>query len=155
MMHFSFSDRSGCLFCLFGLFTLSFTWAPETRAQTFRIHCGVDSRGTAVYREVFEYDFVTTHPDFPGGDMKLLEYINSHRHYPENAYKAGIEGRVTCSFVVNCDGSISDVVVVRGVEPSLDTEAARLLSDMPKWNPGKMGGQPVAVRVIHTVPFRR
>ncbi|MDE6027274.1 MAG: energy transducer TonB [Muribaculaceae bacterium] len=111
--------------------------------------------GLKNYIEVYEYDFVTEKPSFPGGDSKLLSYINSARKYPEEAYKRGIEGKVTCSFVVNRDGSISHVRVLRGVERSLNKEAVRILSKMPLWHPGRLEGEKVPVRVVRSVTFRK
>lgn len=124
-------------------------------SQTCRVNAGQSVEGVQSYIEVYEYDFVTDKPCFPGGDRLLLSYINSTRCYPEEAYKRGIEGNVTCSFVVNRDGSISHVRVLRGVEPSLNREAVRILSRMPLWNPGRLEGETVPVRVVRSVAFRK
>ncbi|MDE5791558.1 MAG: energy transducer TonB [Muribaculaceae bacterium] len=124
-------------------------------SQTCRVKAGHSVEGVKNYIEVYEYDFVTEKPSFPGGDRLLLSYINSTRCYPEDAYKRGIEGKVTCSFVVNKDGSISHVKVLRGVEPSLNKEAVRILSRMPLWMPGRLEGEAVPVRVVRSVAFRR
>ncbi len=124
-------------------------------AQRCRVSCGVRADGTTIYREVYEYNYVTVKPSFPGGDCKMTTYVNSERHYPEAAYKNRVQGRVTCSFIVNPDGSISHVQVVRGVEASLNAEAIRILSNMPEWIPGKMGSHAVPVRLTYTIPFRR
>lgn len=127
----------------------------RAEAQTYRVSAGFTPDGCACFMEVFEYDYVTEKPSFPGGDDKMLTFINSHREYPPEAYKRGIQGRVTCSFVVNIDGSISHVTILRGVERSLNREALRLISSMPDWQPGKINGMPVPTRVIRSVPFRR
>lgn len=124
-------------------------------AQTYRVNAGVSPSGVKHYLEVFEYDFVTEKPSFPGGDRKLIEFINAHRRYPSRAYNNGEQGRVTCSFIINTDGSVSHVRVVRSVSSSLNEEAIRIFKLMPAWNPGKMNGQPVPVRVIHSIPFRK
>lgn len=125
-------------------------------AQTCRMRVSVNTEGGRVeYREVYEYDYVWEKPSFPGGDGKLLRFINKNRHYPEAAYKAGIQGRVICSFIVNSNGSVSDVRVFKGVESSLNDEAVRIFKMMPAWNPGRINGVPVPVRVIRAVPFRR
>lgn len=105
--------------------------------------------------EVFEYDYVSDKPSFPGGDRNLMTFINATREYPREAYRKGIQGRVTCSFVVNVDGSVSHISVLRGVEPTLNKEAIRILSKMPDWIPGKHDGHVVPVRVVWSVPFRR
>lgn len=124
-------------------------------AQTCRVNAGTCAGGTTAYKEVFEYDFVEVKPEFPGGGCCMLKYINENRNYPKEAYSLGIEGRVTCSFVVNCDGTISNISVIKGVESSLNEEAVRVISSMPCWSPGKMGGRNVPVRVVYAVPFRR
>lgn len=128
--------------------------AQTLSAQTHRINCTSSAPGRASVKEVYEYDFVTVKPSFPGGSTSMLEFLNANRRYPEDAYKKGIQGRVTCQFVVNTDGSISDIQLLRGVHPDLNREAIRLLSSMPEWRPGKIEGKPVPVRVIWTVPFR-
>lgn len=124
-------------------------------AQTCRVNIGSTNTGTISYIEVYEYDYVTEKPSFPGGDDLLMKFINNNREYPKAAYEKGIQGRVTCSFVVNADGSISHISVLRGVEPSLNKEAMRVLSKMPEWNPGKLNGQAVPTRVVWSVPFRK
>lgn len=129
--------------------------ATEASAQTCRVNSGVSSDGHISYKEVYEFDFVDEKPEFPGGGTQLVNFINTNRRYPAEAYSSGIEGRVTCSFVVNCDGSVSNVSIVRGVEHSLNKEAMRIISKMPKWSPGKIEGNPVPVRVICAVPFRK
>ena len=89
-------------------------------------------------------------PYFHGVQVELIQYLNSHVKYPVVAQENGIQGRVTISFVVERDGSITDVKVARSVDPSLDKEAARVVSSMPRWTPGKQNGS--AVRVKFNVP---
>jgi protein TonB len=96
------------------------------------------------------FDVVEQMPSFPGGNGALLEYLASHVKYPVVAPENGVQGRVIVSFVVEKDGSITDVRVVRSVDPSLDREAARVVSSMPRWTPGKQNGS--AVRVKYNVP---
>ncbi len=127
----------------------------DTSAQTCRINCGRSDTGAKTYKEVFEYDFVKDKPSFPGGNEKLICFINHNRQYPQEAYRRGIQGRVICSFVVNIDGSVSDISVLKGVEPSLNREAVRIIASMPEWTPGKIDGRPVPVRVVWPVPFRK
>lgn len=127
---------------------------PAT-AQTYRVSAGVSADGRKTYREVFEYDYVSEKPVFPDGESGLVAFINAHRAYPPEAYRRGIEGRVICSFVVNADGAVSHLHIVKGVESSLNDEALRILSLMPPWTPGRLEGRPVPVRVICTVPFRK
>lgn len=98
------------------------------------------------------FDVVEVMPSFPGGPSALLSYLSSHTKYPVVAQENGVQGRVTVSFVVERDGSITDVHVVRSVDPSLDREAARVVSTMPNWQPGKQNGS--AVRVKFNVPVQ-
>ena len=94
---------------------------------------------------------VESMPEFPGGTQALFKYLSENVKYPVIAQENGIQGRVICQFVVNKDGSIVDVEVVRsGGDPSLDKEAVRVIKSMPKWKPGKQRGK--AVRVKYTVP---
>ena len=96
------------------------------------------------------FDVVEEMPSFPGGNGALMSYLNSNTKYPVVAQENGVQGRVIISFVVERDGSISDVKVARSVDPSLDREAQRVVKSMPRWTPGKQNGQ--TVRVKYTVP---
>ncbi len=96
------------------------------------------------------FDVVEQMPSFPGGTSALMSYLNSNVKYPVVAQENGVQGRVVISFVVEKDGSITDVQVVKSVDPSLDREASRVVRSMPRWNPGKQNGQ--AVRVKYDVP---
>ncbi len=97
------------------------------------------------------FDVVEQMPEYPGGMQALFEYLGQNVKYPEDAKKQKVEGRVIAIFVVETDGSISNVEVVRPVFPSLDAEAVRVLSGMPKWKPGMQSGK--VVRVKYTVPI--
>lgn len=127
----------------------------HTPAQTCRVNIGVGSDGSVTYKEVYEFDFVEEKPEFPGGGSHLVDFINRNRRYPPEAYAEGVQGRVMCSFVINTDGSVTNISVIKGVEPTLNTEAVRVLSQMPDWSPGKINGTQVPVRVVCTVPFRK
>lgn len=96
------------------------------------------------------FDVVEEMPHFPGGAAALQAFLSSHTKYPVVAQENGVQGRVIVSFVVERDGSITDVKVVRSVDPSLDREASRVVRSMPRWSPGKQNGS--AVRVKYTVP---
>ena len=98
------------------------------------------------------FDVVEEMPQFPGGQAALLEYLAKNIKYPVVAEENGVQGRVIVTFVVERDGSITDVRVVKSVDPSLDKEAARVVKSMPKWQPGKQNGS--AVRVKYTVPVQ-
>ena len=76
-------------------------------------------------------------PEFPGGMEKLMPFIQENMRYPKSASKKCIEGRVICQFTVKKDGSIENIIIMRGVHKSLDKEAVRIIKKMPKWTPGK------------------
>jgi protein TonB len=90
-------------------------------------------------------------PDFPGGQLALRKFIAQAIKYPVIAQENGIQGKVFVNFVVNKDGSVTGAKIARGVDPSLDKEALRVVNSLPKWKPGKQGGKPV--RVSYTVPI--
>ena len=96
------------------------------------------------------FDVVEEMPQFPGGNSALFEYLSKNIKYPVVAEENGVQGRVVVTFVVERDGSITDVKVVKSVDPSLDKEAQRVVKSMPHWIPGKQNGS--AVRVKYTVP---
>lgn len=96
------------------------------------------------------FDIVEQQPLFPGGPAALIKYLSENTKYPVVAQENGVQGRVTVQFVVEKDGSISDVHVLRGVDPSLDKEAVRVVKSMPRWTPGKQNG--ITVRVNYRVP---
>ena len=100
------------------------------------------------------YDVVEQMPSFPGGISGLRTYLNQNIRYPAEAQENCVQGRVVVSFVVGKDGHISDVTVLRSVDPSLDKEAVRVIRNMPRWTPGKQGGEPVKVRYNVPVSFR-
>ena len=90
-------------------------------------------------------------PEFPGGEMALRTYIANAIKYPVIAQENGIQGKVYVTFVVGKDGSVSDAKIARGVDPSIDKEALRVVMSLPKWKPGKQRGKPV--NVSYTVPI--
>lgn len=110
-----------------------------------------------VYEEAEEYSdeqvFVVVEdmPQFPGGTKALNKFINKTVRYPAIAQENGITGRVFVGFVIDRDGSVTQVRVLRPVDPALDKEAIRVIKAMPKWKPGKQRGKPV--RVSYTVPI--
>ena len=97
------------------------------------------------------FDIVEQMPEYPGGQAALIEYISNNVKYPDDAAKKKVEGKVFVTFVVDTDGKITDVSLLRKVFPSLDAEAIRVISGMPNWIPGKQKGQ--VVRVKYTVPI--
>ena len=101
-----------------------------------------------VEQEIFQ--IVEEMPSFPGGEGKLLEYVATHIKYPQIARETGIQGRVFVGFVVEPDGSISNVKLLRGIGGGCDEEAMRVIKSLPKWKPGKQRGK--AVRVSYQIP---
>lgn len=105
-----------------------------------------------VEEEAIPFQLVEEKPKFQGGDpnKEFSKWVSSHLEYPEIAKENGVSGRVTLQFTVNTDGSISNVIVLRGVDASLDKEAVRVVSSSPKWTPGRQRDR--AVKVTYTFP---
>ena len=101
-----------------------------------------------VEQEIFQ--IVEEMPAFPGGEQKLMEYVAKNIKYPQIARETGIQGRVFVGFVVEPDGSISNVKLLRGIGGGCDEEAMRVIKSLPKWKPGKQRGK--AVRVSYQIP---
>ena len=100
------------------------------------------------------FDIVEQMPSFPGGPAALMKFLSENIKYPVVAQENGVQGRVVVAFVVERDGSITDVHIARGVDPSLDKEAVRVVKSMPKWTPGKQNGSAVRVKFNVPVAFR-
>lgn len=96
------------------------------------------------------YSRVDQKPEFPGGQTALERYIKNNLRYPTTVHEHHIQGRVVCRFIVNKDGTVSDIEVVRSNYPTFNEEALRVLEYMPKWEPGLLNGEPV--RTWCTVP---
>jgi TonB family protein len=120
----------------------------ETKAETPETNTAV---GTFEPVQGDVFDVVEEMPQYPGGPQALFEFLSNNVKYPEEAEKAGIQGRVIATFVVETDGSISQPTIVKSVDPLLDAEALRVINAMPKWKPGKQNGE--LVRVKYTVPL--
>ena len=100
------------------------------------------------------FDVVEQMPEFPGGQTGLMQYLSQNLKYPAIAEENGIQGRVICDFVVERDGQVTDVKVIKAVDPSLDNEAVRVIQAMPKWKPGKQDGKPVRVKYALPISFK-
>ena len=102
------------------------------------------------------YDVVEVRPTFPEGTDSLFSWLHQNMKYPQEAYNAKKQGRVIIQFVVTIDGSIdkNSIRIVRGVAPSIDAEAIRLVKSMPKWVPGKLNGVPVKCRYTLPITFK-
>lgn len=98
--------------------------------------------------------FAEISPQFEGGQSALMKFLSESIRYPVVDVEQGVEGRVICTFIVEKDGSITDINVVRGLSPSIDKEAVRVISGMPKWNPGFQNGQSVRVKFTLPIIFR-
>ena len=100
------------------------------------------------------FSVVEVMPQYPGGQIAMMKYIMENMKYPEQAMKKGIQGRVAVRFIVEKDGSISDVKPIHSVHTLLDKEAVRVVKSMPKWSPGKQNGKPVRVQLIVPIMFK-
>lgn len=104
--------------------------------------------------QAYDCACVDVSPTFPGGDRAMLKFINSVKHYPDDARECRAQGRVTCSFIVKADGTICHANVIRSVHESLDREALRIIREMPRWEAGKVNGNCVPVYYVLSIPFR-
>ena len=93
-------------------------------------------------------------PEFPGGNEAMAQYITDNIKYPQKAKRKKISGKVFVSFIVEKDGSVSNVEVIRGIGGGCDEEAIRVVSNMPKWEPGTQRGKPVRVKYILPLNFK-
>lgn len=110
--------------------------------------------GTYVRRVLYRESEVNPKPQFVGGDAAYKKYLSRTVKYPQEALKKRIQGSVRVGFTVNSDGSIVNAKVERKVNHLLDAEALRVVKSMPKWNPGKLNGQPVPVKMTVPINFR-
>jgi protein TonB len=106
-----------------------------------------------VVEEAEIFYVVESMPQFPGGDVKLYEFLYDHLHYPEMAREAGIQGTVYVGFVVETDGSVTNIHIKRGIGGGCDEEAIKVIEMMPQWIPGKQRGIPVRVHFNLPVKF--
>ncbi len=104
--------------------------------------------------EVFQFAVIEDKPEFPGGMGKLMQYLGKNTKFPQIAKENGIQGRVFIQFVIDKKGKVTNVEVVRGVDPYLDKEALRVVKAMPAWKPGKQRGKPVKVSYIVPINFK-
>lgn len=131
---------------------------PQAAPQPEQDTKAVTYKGKVVDKDTLDnpiFEVVEHMPEFTGGGMSaLMEYLSKNIKYPEAAMKKGTQGRVTVQFVVEKDGSITNVKILRGIDPELDKEAIRVISAMPKWKPGTQRGEAVRVRFTVPVMFR-
>ena len=103
---------------------------------------------------VWDYLQVQVKPAFPGGDAGIIKYLGANLKYPNLAKEQGIQGKVYIIFIINKNGSVSDVSVKSGIGGGCDEEALRVIKKMPKWKPGKENGKPVRVRRVYPLTFK-
>ena len=139
----------------------SFAHVSETEKVTSAVKSTTETGEKAVEssdpKKVFTgkvYDLVDEMPSFPGGPAELMKWLSSHVQYPAIAIDICIQGTVIVAFIVEPDGSVSNAMLVRSVDPSIDQEALRVVGQMPKWNPGKRAGIPVRVRYCLPIKFK-
>lgn len=109
---------------------------------------------TQAVEEEKVFDMVEQMPQFPGGQTELMKWIGEHLKYPTIAQENGVQGRVTCQFVVGKDGKVREVTVLKTLDPYCDKEAVRVIMAMPNWIPGKQNGKAVSVKYTVPITFR-
>lgn len=100
------------------------------------------------------FEIVEEMPEFPGGQNELNKFIDKNLHYPEIAYKKGLQGNVIVQIIIDKDGSVTKPKIIRSLEPSLDNEALRIIGLMPKWKPGKQREKVLKVRYTFPIQFK-
>ena len=100
------------------------------------------------------HDIVESMPSFEGGITEFYKFVGNNLKYPAQARRMGIEGKVFVHFIIDKDGSLSDIKVVRGIGAGCDEEVVRIVQKSPKWNPGKQRGRPVRVRMMLPITFK-
>jgi protein TonB len=113
--------------------------------------CVVPEMGEVGNPEHEVYQIVDEMPEFPGGEEKLIEFVSKNVEYPQEAKEKGVQGRVFVGFVIEKDGSVGNVTLLRGIGHGCDVEAVRVVKMLPKWKPGKHNGE--FVRVSYQIPI--
>ena len=148
-----FSGFKCLLFAISALVLLVIVFAPaRANAQNKKVKKAQTHKDTTTDDKV--YDVCEQMPIYEGGDAALLKYLTDSVKYPELAKKHGVQGRVVIGFIVEKDGSLTDIKVLRPVDIALDAEALRVVKGMPKWIPGCHDGQLVRVEYNVPVSFR-
>ena len=138
------------LFAISTLVLLVIVFAPAgANAQNKKVKKARTHKDTTTDDKV--YDVCEQMPTYEGGDAALLKYLRENLKYPDNTKDRGVQGRLVIGFIVEKDGSLTDVKVLRPVDIDLDAEVLRLVKGMPKWIPGRHNGQ--RVRVRHLLPI--
>ena len=146
------------LFSLISGVTISFSQLKKKKTEESKVQIpdlnksvnGCDEVWPTLSHEKDSVIIVTDEtPVFPGGQIAMKDWIEKNHVYPQDALEKGIEGRVYVSFIVDIDGSISMVSILRGLSPSCDKEAIRLVKTMPNWIPAKLNGK--AIKMKHSI----
>ena len=136
------------------------TVSAETGYAEMTEVCDLSNPADADFVELIDDDLesddldVEEMPQFPGGTAALLEWLENNMQYPDSCRKNSIQGRVLVTFAVETDSTLSDIRIVKSVNPDLDREAIRLVQSMPKWKPGTLRGQPVRAQMTVPIYFR-
>ena len=132
------------------VFSLNASGQKTTKVKTETTPSTSDNSSTTGMTDG-AYQIADEMPVFPGGDEGILKYISDNIHYPKEAKDKGIQGKVIAHFKIKTDGTVSDVSVLKGVDLSLDKEAIRVVSTLPRFSPGKLKGK--TVPVWYTIPI--
>ncbi|NMD00437.1 MAG: energy transducer TonB [Bacteroidales bacterium] len=125
----------------------------EADANT-QIQAPIEVQQEEENEEIVNFYVIEEKPEFPGGEAAMFQWIAKNVKYPEIAKENGVQGKVFVQFVIGKEGKVTDVQVVRGVDPSLDKEAVRIIQSMPAWKPGKQRGKPVKVSFQLPINFK-
>ena len=127
---------------------------PDTIAVSVDRQLGVDTVAVEGSPSDGYFDFVEQIPEFPGGRVEMMKFLQNTVKYPKEAQDKGIQGKVLVQFVVKSDGTVADAKVVNSINPLLDNEALRVVKAMPKWKPGMQSGKAVNVKYNIPISFR-
>jgi protein TonB len=127
---------------------------PNPVVVTGGVSASVASAGAGLATLSAPVDFAEVMPQFEGGLKAMAKFVQKRMKYPNSARHIGMEGIVFVRFVVNVDGTVTDVEVVRGIYKDCDREAARVIALMPAWKPGMQNHSPVAVRMVLPIKFK-
>jgi len=126
----------------------------QSEQEEMVLKCGEVVVEPQVFDTVQVYGIAEQMPMFPGGDKALAKFVTDSLRYPAEARAMGIQGRVVVQFVIERDGSIDSIKVVKKVSPELDAEAVRIVKAMPKWIPGRQNGFPIRMKYVIPITFR-
>ena len=129
-------------------------YVKNGKKEILSIHVKAEEPAEETGADNDAFNVVEQMPEFPGGSVELMKFLSENVKYPEAALKAGTQGRVVAQFIVEADGSITNIKVLKKVSDEIDAEAVRVIKAMPKWKPGMQKGQPVRVKYTIPVTFR-